>query len=230
MLATTKFQHHASPVDVYRQAEWYKKARCVCNGSPTQKGAVTLGKTYAAALDQSGCRIFYALSALKNYVIYGADATNAYAEAPPPIAKLFVKIDQPFQEWYEEKHSKSIPPNYVLPVQHAIQGHPKSARLWSTHIHNIITKILHFKSCHHEPCLYKGNYNNKEVLFLRQVDDFALSSKSSTTINKVLLEIENHLKQPLKRLGLLQNFNGIEINQTRNFIKISCSSYIKKLL
>ena len=27
-----------------------KKARCICNGSPRQKGAVTLGKTYAAAL------------------------------------------------------------------------------------------------------------------------------------------------------------------------------------
>ena len=71
-----------------------KKVRCVCNSSPRQKGVVTLGQTYAAALNQSGCRIFYALSALKNYIIHGADATNAYAEAPPPIAKLYVKVNQ----------------------------------------------------------------------------------------------------------------------------------------
>lgn len=31
-----------------------KKARYACNGSPSQKGAVTLGKTYASALDHSG--------------------------------------------------------------------------------------------------------------------------------------------------------------------------------
>ena len=31
-----------------------KKARFVYNGSPQQKGAVILGKTFAAALDQSG--------------------------------------------------------------------------------------------------------------------------------------------------------------------------------
>ena len=44
-----------------------KKARCVCNGSPRQKGTVTLGNTYAASLEQSGSRLFWALAALENF-------------------------------------------------------------------------------------------------------------------------------------------------------------------
>jgi len=57
-----------------------------------------LGKPYAAALDQSGQRLFWALSTINNFVISGADATNAYTEAPPPVAKLYVKVDQQFRE------------------------------------------------------------------------------------------------------------------------------------
>ena len=43
-----------------------KKARCVCNGSPSKKGSVTLGHTYAASHDQNGSRIFWATAALRN--------------------------------------------------------------------------------------------------------------------------------------------------------------------
>ena len=74
-----------------------KKARCVCNGSPTCKGSVTLAHTYAAALDQSGARTFWAITSLNDYITYGADATNAFAEAPPPKAPLYVTINAPFK-------------------------------------------------------------------------------------------------------------------------------------
>ena len=62
---------------------WYKKLRCVYNGSPRIKGTVILAHTYAAALEQSGARMFWVLTALHNYTVYGADATKAFAEAPP---------------------------------------------------------------------------------------------------------------------------------------------------
>ena len=48
------------------------------------KGTDSLVHTYAAALEQPGARMFWALTALHNYTVYGADATNAFAEAPPP--------------------------------------------------------------------------------------------------------------------------------------------------
>ena len=117
-----------------------KKARCVCNGSPRQKGSVVLGRTYAAALEQSSSRMFWAHSAINNFIIAGADATNAYAEVPAPEATLYVKVDGPYREWYEEKFKTNIPPNWVLPVHHALQGHLESARLWLDYIHSILTR------------------------------------------------------------------------------------------
>lgn len=77
-----------------------KKSRCVCNGAKNMRGTVTLAETYAAALDQTGAKIFWAATAINNFVTIGADATNAFAEAPPPKAPLYVTVDEPFREWY----------------------------------------------------------------------------------------------------------------------------------
>jgi len=41
--------------------------------------------------------------------------------------------------------------------------------------------------------------------------------------------IDNKLMLPLKRLGLVDLFNGPDVLQTRDCIKISCSTYINKI-
>ena len=77
------------------------KTRCVCNISPQMKGTVSLAYTYAAAPEQPGARMFWALSALHNYTVYRADATNAFAKTPPPIAPLYVTIDKKYRKLWE---------------------------------------------------------------------------------------------------------------------------------
>ena len=89
-----------------------------------------------------------------------------------------------------------MPPNYVLPVQQALQGHPESPRIWSDHTHNILLG-LNFKSCPHEPCLYVGAYNNQPLTFLRQVDDFGITSPSPEIADSFLdecTEASNHFQ------------------------------------
>ena len=56
------------------------------------KGTVTLGNTYTVSLKQSGSLFFWILSTLIDYKVFGADATNTFAEAPPPVAPLYVTI------------------------------------------------------------------------------------------------------------------------------------------
>ena len=207
-----------------------RKARCVCNGSPRMKGTVTLDHTYAAALEQTGARIFWALSAIYNYVVSGGDASNAFAEASAPKAKLFVTIDAVFREWYTEIEKKPlIPQNYVLPVNHALQGHPESPRLWSNKIHSIMTK-LGYKNTTHESCLYVKYIEDKPIFFLRQVDDFLISSKHEQIANRQYDLIQKSLKEPMKRFGIVTAFNGTDVSQTKNFIKVSCKTYISKIL
>jgi len=81
------------------------------------KGTVTLGNIYVASLKQSGSRLFWALAALTNYKVYRVDTTNAFAEAPPPVAPLFVEIDDSYRKWYEN-YRKLGKINYgnVLPI------------------------------------------------------------------------------------------------------------------
>ena len=97
-----------------------KKSRCVCNGNPKRKGTVTLAHTFAACLEQPGARTFWAASTILDLIVIGADASNAFAEAPPPKAPLYVVIDQQYRDWWKSKGRGDIPLGHVLPVQHAL--------------------------------------------------------------------------------------------------------------
>ena len=211
-----------------------KKARCVCNGSSKMKGTVTLGDTYAGSLEQTGSRIFWSATALYNFITIGADASNAFAEAPAPVAPLYVSTDAQFHEWYKHKYPDrpDIPEDFVLPVQGALQGHPESARLWAKLIDRIIRE-LNLKPCTHEPCLYHtSNYDKtgKTVLFLRQVDDFAVACEDKSTADKVIKCINDKMTINVKSLGTISRFNGIDVEQAREYIKIYNRTYIDKML
>ena len=56
------------------------------------KGTVTLGEKYAASLDQTCAKIFWVLNAAKNNIVVGADASNAFADAPVSCAPLYMKL------------------------------------------------------------------------------------------------------------------------------------------
>jgi hypothetical protein len=108
-----------------------KKARCVCDGSSCSGLVKILDKVYANCVDQTSLRLFYAVSAAKNLLIFGSDVYNAFAEAPPPKQGFFIYPDWVFNEWWELHLKKPpIPPGHVIPVLSAMQGHPESPRLW----------------------------------------------------------------------------------------------------
>ena len=210
-----------------------KKARCVCNGNKNRRGTVTLAETYAASLDQTASRLFWAATAINNFVTIGADASNAFAEAPAPVAPLYVYVDEQFRKWYKIRFPKrkDIPPGYVLRVKKALQGHPESQRLWAKLIDRII-KELNLKACTHEPNLYyTDNYaqTNKTVLFMKQVDDFCVSCKDRDTAKNVIAAINAKMTIDVKELGLISRFNGVNVEQTRYYIKLSNAVYLKKI-
>ena len=62
----------------------------------------------------------------------------------------------------------------------------------------------------HAPCIYTGTVNGENVSFLCQVDDFAASSSSNNTPDKVFKMIQYILKEPLKCLEKLSLYNGID--------------------
>lgn len=120
-------------------------------------------------MDQVGSQTFWAVSAVaKNMIVWGADASNAFAEADAPKIPLFVWIDQQYCDWYKHKYPDQpdlpyLPDDYVLvPVKKALQGHPESLQLWAILINKILTTKLNFKPTTHKPCLYRGMFNDKK--------------------------------------------------------------------
>ena len=74
-------------------------------------------------------KLFTAIAALCNYIIIGADATNAYAQSPPPTDPTFMHIDDQYADWYFNKYGTHLDQKMVLPVLHALQGHTESGAL-----------------------------------------------------------------------------------------------------
>lgn len=209
------------------------KARGTCNGGKRYGRAVTLAETYATCVEQPACRMYWSLTASEGLIAMGADAGNAFAEAPPPVQPFFMIIDDQFAEWWTESEGQPpIPEGYVLPVQQALQGHPESPRLWEHHIHHIITKKLQFRATTHEKCLYSRQDPATQhlQLLLRQVDDFSVSAHDEQACKTIITAIGSYLKVPLNDLGLIRKFNGVNVLQTRWYIKISCQDYLLKIL
>ena len=64
---------------------------------------------------------------MRNYKVYGADVRNAFAEAPPPVAPLYITVDEQYREWYRDKGYGEIPEGHVVKANRALQGHLESA-------------------------------------------------------------------------------------------------------
>ena len=111
-----------------------------------------------------------------------------------------------------------IPKHFVLPVHKALQGHPEAPRAWAMLIDKIIQIKLHFKPTTHEPCLYRGIFKGQEIIFLRQVDDFAVVASTQKIAQEVIQTIDSYMQIKIKDLGQLTRYNGVDIVQARHYV------------
>jgi len=96
-----------------------------------------------------------------------------------------------------------------------MQGHPEAPCLREKHADAILREIG-LVPTHHESCLYSGLIEGHHVLFMRQVDDFAVTVPNER-IGRILFGmIDERLTFPLKQMGLINLFNGLDIEQTQD--------------
>jgi hypothetical protein len=75
-----------------------KKTRAICGGQ-----AQIHGPTYGPTLrpDMKDLRLFFALVALENKLIYGAGVSNAFAVvSAAPVQQYFMQVDVQFRDWW----------------------------------------------------------------------------------------------------------------------------------
>ncbi len=59
------------------------------------------------------------------------------------------------------------------------------------------------------------------VLILRQADNFAISGSTPEECDKVRQTIQKQMANELHDLGIIKRFNGLDMHQTRDYVKMS---------
>eukprot|EP00970_Alexandrium_tamarense_P010352 scaffold2093_cov141-Alexandrium_tamarense.AAC.5 len=111
-----------------------------------------------------------------------------------------------------------------------MQGHPECPRLWEKHIDSIIKMYYSFAQ------LLK---NHTCMLVKSMVLVYSSYARLTTSLLHVrtlglLADIvwdmlDSALSIPLKRMGLVTLFNGMDITQTQHYVKIHCTTYINRI-
>ena len=92
------------------------------------------------------------------------------------------------------------------------------------------------KSTTQERNLYHGTIDGNTVLVCRQVDDFAIACTSTDVASKVIATINKHATTENQGIGVRteagmhSRYNGVDVHQTRDYIKLSCETYIRRVL
>ena len=82
----------------------------------------------------------------------------------------------------------------------------------------------------HKPCLYAGTVRGDRIQFLQQVDDFAVAAVTQDLTLSIIQQINNKMRIEVKHQGIITCFNGVDVHQTRDFIKITCEKYLHNML
>ncbi len=94
-----------------------KKVCWDCDGLPRSGQAKILDETCKSCVDQTSSRLFYAIAAVDNLLIFGAYVSNAFADTPPPKQGFYMYPDRAFHEWRtKHKQCQPIPPQHVMPI------------------------------------------------------------------------------------------------------------------
>eukprot|EP00957_Ditylum_brightwellii_P151538 11540886-Ditylum_brightwellii.AAC.2 len=83
---------------IYINHDGRKKARNCYNGSGLKGKGVDYAHRYSSCASQVGMKLFTAIADLGNYIIIGADATNAYTQSPSPTDSTFMRIDDQYAD------------------------------------------------------------------------------------------------------------------------------------
>jgi hypothetical protein len=117
-----------------------RKACMLCDSSAHQ-GTITLGHTFANSLDAMSERLFWAMVAKQGLAAYGAEVSNAFAKAPPPVHPLCMHIDDAYCNWWENDLKRPpLPPHYTRLF--AFRTQCKATRNLPVYGRNLSTKYL----------------------------------------------------------------------------------------
>ena len=220
------------------KASGVRKSRACLDGSKRAAPWLRMMvQTYSSCVELPCLRAFVAMCANRGFYICFGDVENAYQQSPPPSIDCFLEVDDTIADWYERRFGIRLDrAKEVIPLFRALQGHPEAGVLWERMITDILINKMGFKNTTHEKNLYIGSIDGEDVLVCRQVDDFASGASSKKAAERFIEVICSHVRAEFAGMGVIlpegvyQRFNGIDVFQTRNYIKLSAESYINRMM
>ena len=216
-----------------------RKSRACIDGSKRAAPWLRhLVQTHSSCIEFPCLRLFFAICASKGYIVGFGDVNNAYQQSPPPSVDCFIEIDDTVEDWYFRRFGVRLNRfKEVIPLLRALQGHPEAGVLWERMITDILINKMGFKNTTHERNLYVGRVDDHEVLVCRQVDDFASGSPSMAGNQRFFDLLREHVATEFNAMGVeiptggyFERYNGVDVIQTRDYIKLSCETYIDRML
>ena len=93
---------------------------------------------------------------------------------------------------------------HILPVQHALQGHPESGKLWERFLDKVLSLCHGFALTTHERISCTGTFDGLKMLISRQgADDPAIRCTNVYPIRKLVAIVCSEDKIDLRDEGIL---------------------------
>ena len=136
-----------------------RRLRLCCNGSKYAAPQLhAMANTWSSCVMLPVQQLFLGLAAANGLKIYGSNVKGAHAHSDKPIVATYLAIDDACFKWYFKKHGREINQRWVLPVQHLLQGHPESGKMWMKLIDKVLLDQLGCISIIHDRCIYRKEH------------------------------------------------------------------------
>jgi hypothetical protein len=145
------------------------------------------------------------------------DVKNAFINAPLE-EEIYVEI--PFG-------APGYGTSSVWRLLKALYGLKQAGRAWSIKFAKTLC-AFGFKQSVAEPCLFVGTGTFMGIVIGIYVDDCIVKYKDVAQLKKLIAKLQEEL--PIKDEGELQNFVGVEVEHTGDYIKLHQSSYLLSVL
>ncbi|KAM2890152.1 hypothetical protein COP2_008613 [Malus domestica] len=197
--------------------DWYK-ARLVAKGFNQQKGLDYI-ETFSPVVKPVTIRILLTFAAQFDWYLNQLDVSNAFLHGTL-TESVFMHQPPGFED--------STQPSYICHLYKSLYGLKQAPRAWYEKLH-VALQSLGFHSSSSDHSLFIKKVSNSAVVFiLVYVDDILVTGPNSAECRKVIHQLSSLF--PIKDLGPLHYFLGLEVKRSSSGIFICQTKYIVDLL